>query len=66
MIKQYTHKLAPEIEILPNSNNNEIFGYLLEYINDCKNELNNRYIDTTYFEKLGPCIDWSKFIEDNA
>jgi hypothetical protein len=53
-----TWKLANEIDIPINSNNNEIFSIICDYIKDCEKELKKRYIDSTLFKVIGPHVDW--------
>ncbi len=53
-----TWKLAPEVDIFEPTSNENIYSAILEYIDDCRKELKNRYIDTSIFEILGPCVDW--------
>ena len=59
-----THKLAPEINLSGNATNAEIYQLILEYIEQCKNELPpSRYIDEKKIKLIGPYVDWNELIE---
>lgn len=59
-----THKLAPEVNIWPQSSNEQIFGLILGYLDRCEKELKKgRFLDRDLFEKLGRHVDWRGFLE---
>ena len=51
-------KLAPEIDIPPKSKSSEILNLIVEYINDCRNELKGRFVDSRILDAIGPYVDW--------
>lgn len=62
ILEYQTWKLAPEIEIPPDSKSEEIFGLIVEYVNDCRKELKGRrFVDSEILETIGPYIDWRAF-----
>lgn len=58
-----THKLAAEINIY-NKTNEEIYLLISKYLENCKIELKNRYIDLDNFNQIGKYIAWNKLIAD--
>lgn len=64
-----THKLACELELSTDMNNDEILKCILSYIDSCRKELNKKgskkYIDSSLFEKLGCHVDWKKLFFGN-
>jgi hypothetical protein len=61
-----TYKLTPELDLPWDVNSEDIYLVLLEYLKNCKNELRNRFIDSSNFEKIGPFVDWKKLIWGNC
>ena len=57
-------KLAVEINIPKNSNSIEIYTLICEYLDNCKKELKQRYVDTSLFTVLGPHIDWASLLNN--
>lgn len=57
-----THKLSPEKELSLSKTNKDIYNKILEYIESCRKELKNRFIDTSNFETLGSHVDWQELI----
>lgn len=53
-----TWKLAPEIEIPYPPTQAGILKAIRDYIQDCKKELSNRYIDDSMFETLAENVNW--------
>jgi len=63
--KYISPKLAPEIDLPLEGNNKAIYEEIYKYIKNCKKELPPiRFIDMSVFEKIGPYVEWRKFIED--
>ncbi len=58
------HKLADEMEIPSNASNEKIFSIVQEYLNNCRKELKNRYIDTSCLEVLGPYLNWRSLMRE--
>lgn len=68
-IKQFTyitHKLAIEVELPLQKNNTSIYLAILNYLGRCAKDkkLRNRFVDISYFKKIGPYIDWLKLINE--
>jgi hypothetical protein len=61
-----TWKLAPEIDIEHPFGKIEVLSAVHQYIDDCKRELSNRYIDTSKFDTLAPHIDWEALYRDDV
>lgn len=61
--KWETDKLVPEISFYKNQTNEEIFMNICKYLNDCKKELKNRYLDLDNFLKIGKYIDWKSLLQ---
>ncbi|MBE0514409.1 hypothetical protein [Sulfurimonas sp.] len=57
-----THKLAPEINILKMSDE-EIYTSIINYIDSCGIELENRYIDADSFRQIGKYVQWNYLIQ---
>ena len=53
-----TWKLAPEIDLHWEPNSSSIFLQIQKYLERCKKELKNRFIDTRNLEVIGPYVDW--------
>ena len=53
-----TWKLAPEVDITFPLSQSGILKATRDYIQDCKKELPNRYIDDSMFETLAKHINW--------
>lgn len=53
ILEYQTWKLAPEIEIPPQSKSEEIFGLIIEYVDDCRKELKGRFVDSKILETRG-------------
>lgn len=58
-----THKLAAEMTISRDLDNNEIFEVVTQYIDRCRKELKNRYVDDAQLKKIGEFVDWRKLME---
>jgi hypothetical protein len=58
-------KLAPEIEIHPESDSMSIYSKILEYLDDCRKELKGRYIDMHNLITIGPYVDWKSLYNQN-
>ncbi len=58
-----THKLSYELTIRDKSNNS-ILAIVQKYIENCKKELKNRYLDTREFDTLAPYINWELLYKD--
>jgi hypothetical protein len=54
----HTHKLAPEIEVPFESVNSQILSKILEYVEQCREEMPNRFFDDTWLREVGPFVDW--------
>lgn len=61
--KYLSDKIEPELELPIFDSNDVIYSRILDYINNCKKKLNNRFVDTSLFEIVGPHIDWSTLIK---
>jgi hypothetical protein len=61
-----TWKLAPAIDIEQPCGTREVLGAIQRYIQACKSELPQRFIDTSSFDKLAPHIDWGTLYQDHA
>ncbi|MGA2365608.1 MAG: hypothetical protein ABSG12_08955 [Steroidobacteraceae bacterium] len=61
-----TLKLAPEIDIAQPCGTGEVLGAIQQYIQACKAELPQRFIDTSNFDKLAPHIAWGNLYQDHA
>ena len=61
-----TWKLAPEIDIEPPFGTAEVLSAIRQYIDDCKDEVPKRYIDTSIFDTLAPHVDWGALYRDHA
>lgn len=61
-IEFQTWKLAPEVDIKPPYENQQILAAIREYIEDCKSELPRRAIETALFEVLAPHIEWASLL----
>ncbi len=59
-----TWKLAPEIHIEQPYGTGEVLGAIQQYIQACKAELPQRFIDTSSFDKLARHIDWGTLYQD--
>jgi hypothetical protein len=57
-LEYITWKLAPEFDIPHPQTNAEIFETVRRYLNACRRELPERYLDTELFEGVGKHIDW--------
>jgi hypothetical protein len=53
-----THKLCPEMSFSRKSNSKEIHEVVLAYVDSCRKELKDRYIDDSSLQNLGKHIDW--------
>ena len=60
-----TWKLASEIELHWDPDSSSIFSQILKYLERCKKELKNRYIDTRNLEVVGPYVDWKSLYEES-
>ncbi len=58
-----THKLAAEMSISRGLDNNEIFEVVTQYIDRCRKELKNRYVDDAQLKTIGEFVDWRKLME---
>lgn len=58
-----THKLAPEISIPKKASNNLIYGIVTGYVDSCRLELKNRYIDDAQLKIIGPFLNWRELME---
>ncbi len=58
VLEYRTWKLAPEREIWDSSSSEKIYAVMLQYLNDCREELPRRYVDSSLFEEIGPYVDW--------
>jgi hypothetical protein len=58
-----THKLASEMDLLWPWRNEEIFKVMMSYLNSCKKQLPNRFVDTRDFELVGKHLDWKGLLE---
>jgi hypothetical protein len=58
-----THKLAPEVEIHHEFTNENIFDAICVYIELCRGELKNRFIDDRDFMVIGRHINWKEIIK---
>jgi hypothetical protein len=57
-----TYKLAHELDIKENFTNEEIFQIVLQYIENCKKELNKkRFVDDTEIKEFGKFLNWKYF-----
>ena len=63
VIEYRTWKLAPEREIWDSSSSESIYAVILKYLDDCRDELPRRYIDTKLFEKIGPFVNWKALFD---
>lgn len=61
--KYVTHKLAPENSFYKESTNIEIYQAICSYVDDCRKELKNRYIDDSNLKNIGKYIDWKSLIK---
>lgn len=43
--------------------NNEIFEVVTQYIDRCRKELKNIYIDDAQLKKIGEFVDWRKLMK---
>lgn len=57
-LEYQTWKLAPEVDIEPPYGNAEILAAVREYVDDCRHEVPQRFVDATLFEALAPYINW--------
>jgi len=53
-----TWNLAPELDLLCETESSGIFAKVLEYIAACSKELKGRYIDIRPLKVIGPYVDW--------
>ena len=58
VLEYHTWKLVPEREVWDSSSSDKIYSVILDYIEDCRSELKNRYIDSSILESIGPYVDW--------
>ncbi|HYC16220.1 MAG TPA: hypothetical protein VEC94_03360 [Pseudolabrys sp.] len=58
LIEYQTWKLAPEIDIPTDATSQKIFEIILEYLEQCRNELPRRYIDSDLLKTIGPYTNW--------
>jgi hypothetical protein len=58
-----THKLAPEVSFDRKSNNSDIFLAIQTYVEDCRKELNKRYIDDSNLLNMGQFVDWRAMLK---
>ena len=65
-LEHRTWKLAPEIDIDAPYGTVEVLAAVRQYIDDCKRELPNRFIETSRFETLAPFVDWGTFWQSDA
>ena len=59
-----TWKIAPEITIPNEADNEEVFKLILDYLTRCSKELKGRYIDTSIFQNIGRHVDWKSLLVD--
>lgn len=57
-----TWKLAPEVDIELPLTNQTISKAIFQYIEDCRNEVPRRFIDSALFEGVSPHVDWLAFL----
>jgi len=60
-----THKLAPEIDLHWELDSSAIFNRILEYLDMCRKELRDRYIDDENLLRIGPYVNWKSLYEDS-
>jgi hypothetical protein len=58
-----THKIAVEWDIPLNATNDEIFKVIIQYIEDTRQELKARYVDSSLFELMGKFVDWKALLK---
>lgn len=61
--KYVTHKLAPENSFYKEAPNIEIYQAICSYVDDCREELKNRYIDDSNLKNIGKYVDWKSLIK---
>jgi hypothetical protein len=61
---RYQHCTVTYKEIITNHSNQEIYKFILIYINRCKKALKNRFLDDSEFIRIGPYMNWIKIIEE--
>ncbi len=54
-----THKVVPELELPRDATNQQVYETVHRYLDNARQKLNHRYIDTTVFQRIGPFIDWN-------
>lgn len=61
-----SYKFSPEIELPLNTDNKNIFASILQYIEDCRDEMKIKhkkaFIDASLLETIGPFIDWKNLV----
>jgi hypothetical protein len=56
-------KVAPELTILRDGSNAEIYETILRYIAAARKELRRRHLDSSIFETTGPYVDWKALLK---
>jgi len=57
-------KLAPEVEVELPYGAVEVLTAVRQYIEDCKNKLPRRYLDTSKFDVIADHLDWAGLFRD--
>ena len=60
--KFISYKIEPELELPLLEDNIAIYKTILTYIDSCKKNLKNRFVDSSRFETVGQHIDWKALI----
>lgn len=60
-----TWKLAPEVDVEYPHTSENVLHAVRAYINRCKGELPNRFIDTKRFDAIAEFVDWGRLFNDN-
>lgn len=61
--KFVSHKIEAELEIPLLEDNIAIYKAILTYIDNCKKNLKNRFVDSSLFEVIGKHIDWKELFK---
>lgn len=65
VLEYQTHKLAPEIDIPATATSSDIYELVIEYVNRCKREIKERFIDSELLEFVGQYVNWQKLYADH-
>lgn len=63
LLEQQTWKLVPEIEVPNEATSTDIYQLVLEYVENCRQYLKGRYVDSRLLEIVGPHLDWRALYE---